>query len=229
MTRSYRIHQIRDIEVVRCRNEYANGCRPSARYASFDYCYNFFRKFAQEDCTSPSDQQFRESALLHLGFYLASWGMLRNSFLAERSVVGLLPILDAISATPRNVWNFDIPDYAKNDAVEEILAAKERITSSFATERKSETLVTKIMLGVFGCTPALDRFFRLSTGLHALNRRTMNEVHQFYVEHSEAIEDWRQFTLNIDSGENTTHRYTAAKVVDMVFFQRGIEMASGNY
>jgi hypothetical protein len=63
------------------------GRYPCERYASFDYCYNYFQSF--HDHTSfrdiCSESNIVESCL-QLGFYLASWGMLRgSSFLLQKS------------------------------------------------------------------------------------------------------------------------------------------------
>ena len=54
----------------------------STRYSSWDLCYNHFQKFFK---TEPTPQDIRMAAL-HLGFYLASWGMLRNSELLNYGI-----------------------------------------------------------------------------------------------------------------------------------------------
>ena len=53
--------------------QYQHHCRPENRYASFDYCYRYFR-------CSTSDQLLAdmEKSCLTVGFYLASWGMFRG-------------------------------------------------------------------------------------------------------------------------------------------------------
>jgi hypothetical protein len=53
---------------------------PDARYASFDYCFNYFRSFREQDRTADiAAPQNLQMSCLQLGFYLASWGMLRGS------------------------------------------------------------------------------------------------------------------------------------------------------
>ncbi|MFC4637722.1 hypothetical protein [Deinococcus hohokamensis] len=71
---------------------------PDARYASFDYCYNYFQDFHERgrhaDLTSDAHRQL---SALQLGFYLASWGMYRGSTqLLQRSARHLLPVIDVI-------------------------------------------------------------------------------------------------------------------------------------
>ena len=50
------------------------------RYASFDYCYNYFHPSNSNDFTEDI-----EKSCLAIGFYLASWGMFRgSSFLLDQ-------------------------------------------------------------------------------------------------------------------------------------------------
>jgi len=61
---------------------------PRSRYASFDYCFNYFQKYREQDRLGDLlDGEALQLSCLHLGFYLASWGMLRCSTeLLQRSV-----------------------------------------------------------------------------------------------------------------------------------------------
>lgn len=44
------------------------------RYRSWEHCYRFFRRAGAAEISNQ-----RDHAALHLGFYLASWGMYRGS------------------------------------------------------------------------------------------------------------------------------------------------------
>lgn len=59
---------------------YLGKREPRARYTSFDYCFNYFQSHREQ---GKLPDLLRGEALqlscLHLGFYLASWGMLRGS------------------------------------------------------------------------------------------------------------------------------------------------------
>ena len=58
----------------------SGGRKPDARYASFDYCFNYFQAFREAgNVGAIAEPENRELSCLHLGFYLASWGMLRGS------------------------------------------------------------------------------------------------------------------------------------------------------
>lgn len=58
------------------------------RYDSFDYCYNYFYSFYQENrIPELANDDNLQMSCFQLGFYLASWGMMRSSlFLFEKSV-----------------------------------------------------------------------------------------------------------------------------------------------
>jgi len=61
-------------------NDKNNGRKPNERLTSFDYCYNHFYSFYKKDKISElaSKENFQTSCL-QLGFYLASFGMMRGS------------------------------------------------------------------------------------------------------------------------------------------------------
>ena len=61
---------------------------PEARYASFDYCFNYFQEARDSGNTAQlADDEHRMLSCFQLGFFLASWGMMRGSGdLYQRSV-----------------------------------------------------------------------------------------------------------------------------------------------
>jgi hypothetical protein len=72
-----------------------NGHKPDARYTSFDYCFNYFQSFRESgtlaSLATPENVQI---SCLHLGFYLASWGMLRGSAeLLQKSARHYVPVI----------------------------------------------------------------------------------------------------------------------------------------
>src|ERR1700730_13232190 len=74
--------------------KYLDGRKPNERYASFDYCFNYFQSFREAGdvpaLVSPANVQL---SCVQLGFYLASWGMLRGSAeLLQKSARSLIPV-----------------------------------------------------------------------------------------------------------------------------------------
>lgn len=85
----------------------------------------------------------------------------------------------------------------------------------------SDTLATKIMLGMFGNVPAFDSAFKLGFGVSTFGRTALGKIQRFYIENQDVIEKHRVPTLDFVSGEPTDRLYTHAKVIDMIFFIEG--------
>ncbi len=149
----------------------SKGRKPDERYASFDYCFNYFRSFYEQhrvaDICRPENVQL---SCLHLACYLASWGMLRNSFLGNKSVRFYKLLLERIVQLGERPWRVDVDSYT-DENVELLLETGKAIREALGDGNKpSPTLVTKVMLGVYGNVPAFDRYVRKSardTWVHA--------------------------------------------------------------
>jgi len=77
------------------------------------------------------------------------------------------------------------------------------------------------MLGVFGCVPALDRYFRQGFGRASFRRDHLLKISAFYEANASAIERQRVRTLDYTTAQPTSRRYTRAKLVNMIFFAAG--------
>ena len=199
----------------------SRGRQADERYASFDYCFNYFQSFREAGETqllaSPSNLQ---ASCLQLGFYLASWGMLRGSTqLLQKSARYLSPVVRLIAETEESFWRIDVDGY-DDPNVELLLGQASGIRRAIGGG--SDTLVTKILLGVFGCVPAFDTFFKRGFGVSTLCATALNRVAAFYSEHAELINASRVPTLDFVSGEPTQRLYTRAKIIDMAFFVHGM-------
>jgi hypothetical protein len=202
---------------------------PHHRFKSWEHCYRFFSKHHQH----LENEDLADQACLQLAFYLASWGMLRgSSFLLFKDYkvhqyfirevvrntaykehfqmnqgefldVGTLKDMDKLIGDIRNVYQDNI-SVLQGKAVE---------------VNVSDTLVTKIMLGVFGNVPAYDRYFKMGVALFSLNQqlnaRSLEELADFYNEHIDKFDACRKL---LDSQDI---HYTPMKLVDMYFWQIG--------
>jgi hypothetical protein len=81
------------------------------------------------------------------------------------------------------------------------------------------------MLGVFGCIPAFDRFFRLGFGRAVLDYATLTRISDFYLANENVLEGRQVCTFDFATGRDTTRRYPQAKIIDMIFFQEGYKRA----
>ena len=168
---------------------------------------------------------------LQLGFFLASWGMMRGSAdLLQRSVRELLPVVEVIAQEPKATWSFDVQSYT--DDADFLLALGNRIRKAF-TGDASDILVTKTMLGVFGCVPAFDRYFRIGFKrigfkCSTLCKNALTRINEFYKNNKAEIDAVHVSTLDFTTGNKTGRLYSRAKIVDMVCFQEGVSLKKRN-
>ena len=203
--------------------------QPEARYASFDYCFNHFQSFRERGRIT--DIAASENVLLsclHLGFYLASWGMLRaSSELPKRSLRQFEPVIELIAGTPSDIWEIDANHYS-DDVCDTLVIVANDIQKALRYPDgtwPTRTLATKIMLGIFGSVPAFDS--RVMQGLRKTGRtgrfgvRALLDIGHFYADHHEVIDRHRESTLDVATGLPTQRLYTRAKVIDQIFFIEG--------
>lgn len=203
----------------------SDGREPDARYASFDYCFNYFQSFRESgDIAALASPEHRQISCLQLGFYLASWGMLRGSGdLLQRSARHLVPVVEAIAQVEASLWEIDAHCY-RDDSIERILELGNHIRDALRVRGSSvsDILVTKVILGVFGSVPALDTNFRRGFRAMTLCRGVLRRIREFYEANDKVIDEYRVPTLAFLTGEPTERLYTRAKVIDMVFFIQGM-------
>jgi hypothetical protein len=195
------------------------------RYASFDYCFNYFQSFREQGrveciCSPECVQQ----TCLQLGFYLASWGMLRGStILLNKSARFCRRVLEVIVRCDARLWEIDLP-YTDKD-IELLLGFGEELCEALEN-KASDTLVTKIMLGVFANVPAFDDLVKTGFGIkhikNALDEVCLWRVTEFYEQNRTEIDGYRPiYTFDFCTGQDTQRRYTKAKIVDMVGWVEG--------
>ncbi|NCA84767.1 MAG: hypothetical protein EOM83_04245 [Clostridia bacterium] len=212
-----------DIETI--VNRYKSQSAPDDRYASFDYCYNYFRP--SNDIT-----QDIEKGCLVLGFYLASWGMFRgSSFLLQKSVKHFEPTIRYIATLDKSVWEIDADNYDENNVRTIIKIYKDIKTRLINKSNADLTLITKILLGVFGFVPAFDNFFCNSfraisggqCGFRKVNVKSLSFIKAFYESNKTTIDrlSVETFTTDFLTGQKTTLNYPKAKIIDMYGFTAG--------
>ena len=192
----------------------------SERYASWDHCFNYFRKaYDTQRVGSLSSGEELQNSCLQLGFYLASWGMYRGRApLLKRSAFALEPLVKEIASAPSDLWEVDVENYSE-DSLLLLLEWAERVRSSLPG-RSTDTLVTKAMLGIFGNVPAFDRYYRSGIDSFGLNKMSLKKIKTYFDQHKVAIKSLQIPTIDF-AGNPTMHRYTQAKVIDMIFFVAG--------
>ena len=193
------------------------------RDASYDFCYLYFQRNRHNKVQFGG--QNMESSCMHLWSYLASWGMLRNSPLMGLSPAALKPLIsyfDSIQGS--GVWDADVDTY--NKYKKDILDVYREITAKLDIimgKKPRITLVTKIMLGVFGCVPAIDSnfyktFHLLYGGFGVLGQKELTNIENFYQQHIKVINKISIQVMDFDGNPITYYYYKKAKLIDMFGF-----------
>lgn len=193
------------------------------RYRSWEHCYRFFQRL-----TPARLKKEREEAALQLGFYLASWGMYRGrSFLLQRAYSVHRGVIDCL-ADPRwsRLWTAEFgADEDDDSKVADVVALRDCLGATYAKfGEPTDTLVTKIMLGTLACSPACDRYFVsgfTSEGnrYSCFNKQFVTRVLQFARTN---LPQLRRAQLSTEGSVGA--RYPLMKLVDMYFFQTGLEL-----
>jgi len=199
------------------------GRKPDERYASFDYCFNYFQSFREQDKIDQiSSNDYIQSSCLQLAYYLASWGMLRgSSFLLEKSLKYYVDLINNISRFDKGIWDIDVDSYADAN-ITLVLKCKTMVIESLGNKyRPSDTLASKIMLGVFANTPAFDAYFCKGFNIYKFDKEALDKISQFYKDNKMIIDGYSIYTLDFHSGQETNRKYTKAKLIDMIGFIEG--------
>ena len=199
----------------------SDGQKPDARYASFDYCFNYFQSFREAgNVGAIAEPEHVQLSCLHLGFYLASWGMFRGSAdLLQKSAKHLVPAIKLIARADATLWEIDAHCYTEPN-IRQLLDTGRVFRPAYPG--MSDILVTKVMLGVFGNVPAFDTNFKKGFQVATFGPKALRKIGAFYAQNSTVIDRFRVPTLDFVSGELTSRKYTRAKVIDMAFFIEGM-------
>lgn len=201
---------------------------PHHRYRSWEHCYVFFRSRTPDAIAAEKD-----TAALHLAFYLASWGMYRGSaFLLQRAYTVHGDVIDALlSPQFSELWATEVGSKpADKDLVNTILRLVDVVKAAYQPfGPASDILATKVILGTVACLPAVDRFFiagfRKSGRQYSspLNRRFVERIIRFCSDCAGKLQV-EQSRIEVEGGVH----YPLMKLVDMYFWQLGYDAAPAN-
>ena len=189
-------------DVKRNIMEFHKKTKRSLRYASYDFCYSYF----YENKGHLAEDMQRSCFILWS--YLASWGMLRNSKLLECSPAALEPLIHYFDKDLA-LWNIDVKDYNDEyirkklinvyNVIALILRKKVFWKKSKADSDEEDiptvTLVTKIMLGVYGNVPAFDQYFKNTfhkvfggfTSCRQIGEKEILSLYKFYTKYTNLL------------------------------------------
>lgn len=164
------------------------------RYKSWEHCYHFF----SSNYKKIHDEKTFDHGCLHLAFYLASWGMLRGgSFLLQKDYRIHEYFLNDVVKNPHYHQYYNLAchmdmnqcsvkgmDTLINDTVNAYQNNIYQINGQDKPVNVTDTLASKILLGVFGNVPAYDRYLIDALKMHGIksqfNEQSLLEIVEFY-------------------------------------------------
>ena len=212
------------------------------RFASYDFCHSYFLR-NRESLSSKM-----EESCIYLWSFLGSWGMLRGSsvLLKENSPASLRKVVECIAKTPKEVLDIDVEQYEKKECRKQIIELYDSIKLALTKgsshfdckgnqitpfENPSRTLVTKIMMGVFGIVPAFDTFFcdvfgslYPGKGFHSGNfsHDCLYAIYKFYLQNKQQLDSIKIAVIDFYGNPIEGMYYKKAKLIDMYGFTRGV-------
>ena len=193
---------------------------PHHRYLSWEYCHEAFRLNRRPQIDATIDY-----LCLHLAWYLASWGMLRNSFLMQKDYKIHADVVRLIYQPEwDDLWDLSPEKLSQEYYADRIMKLSESITEAYVVSGAgipTETLLTKILLGTVGCVPAYDRYFKKAladTGAapQVFSAKSIRTLGNLYLDHEDEFEKLRKHC-------GSRIEYPAAKILDMCFFEYGFQ------
>jgi len=194
------------------------------RYSSWDNCFKYFRNKKKSKSNNITDLD-----CLHLGFYLASWGMYRgSSFLLNKSYKIHHPIIkELLNIKYKALWNLNFEKLTKDDKDFKLIfklfqSLKNIYAKKTRKENISDTLITKVLLGTLCCTPAYDTYFK-----NGCSKKKVTP-HSNFTEESflSVIAFYKKNKKKFDSSckkifKQPRLNYPAMKIIDLYFWQLG--------
>lgn len=198
------------------------------RFKSWEHCYGFF----SQNYHNLEDEKVIDHVNLHLAFYLASWGMLRgSSFLLQKDYRVHIHFLKNVVLNPDyftfyNINNHELLD-SNFDNIENLIRDTRKAYQDNINEingkqtiiNVTDTLASKILLGVFGNVPAYDRYFKVGLTLFGLrlqfDQLGLRDLVNFYHKNFDEFE----YSKNLFSYDGVN--YTPMKLLDMFFWKVG--------
>ena len=216
--------------------EYDGLTAVSHRYRSWEYCRMAFLKYKDGLPKNGIQEAVAVDALaLHLAFYLASWGMYRgSSFLLRYDYKIHVPavrwLLDVryhelfdgylYQTNPQKYLELLFGETGIIEKLEGYFKACRRVIKGGDNEEVSATLITKILMGVYGCIPAYDRYF--IDGLGASNIQKKFSVRGVKALLAAIQEYSQEINLTVKVlNKKFANVYTPMKVVDMYYWGKG--------
>jgi hypothetical protein len=193
---------------------------PHSRWLSWNHCYHFFRR-------ADAVERKRDAAL-HLGFYLASWGMFRNSELLKKNHLFYEPLVEIFASQDIGILG-KIPttDQCVRSHIKMIRDLSKEIQRHLEGGQVSATttLISKILLGAAAAIPAIDAQARralkniglpISSTQGLPDEADLTRLFTLVRDHKDLLEEGAQLL-----SERGFVDYPPMKILDMILWVEG--------
>lgn len=205
----------------------AGGVGGHARVLSWDFCFAHFADLERV-------RRDRQASCMQLGYYLASWGMLRGSSYLFKSTNArhYLHALEVIERYTPDMGGLTPAHFGEQRSQELLVSVFQELAAALLPEGGRQiTLVTKTMMGVWGVFPSLDSYFMRTFDAIAKGQgkgkvfsrfgvNTVDLIGDFYDTHQKEIDRLATAyqTADFASGLPSGRSLPAAKVIDIYGF-----------
>ena len=202
---------------------------------SWENCYKFFYDNHEEIVENDKKPELLDIAALHLAFYLASWGMYRgDTFLRQYDHTAYKKLI--LNLLEKYYYFFKCGFVSWEDLEKaQITITKHfkelKIRGEKYKNEPTQTLITKILMGIFGCVPAYDRFVitalqKYNSEVEKENRISQTFNNKSYIK----LKDWweRQNYSEQHYLKDSKIKYPPMKLVDVYFWSIGLELDKKN-
>ena len=194
-----------------------------------------------EDCKGINCRLCDNSLALNLAFYLSSWGMYRSSFLKKYDHtihIGAVKILMESRYLPLfDPWLWYNKPRKYKELVKDVYERLFEYYAHYASNKTrqngkpynvTDTLITKILLGVYGCIPAYDKNVKKAIyNIGGINKITLipynldKVLHEVVILAHIFLPIINMMLLNSKTGWDKCGLYTPMKLLDMILFSLG--------
>jgi len=204
------------------------------RGKSWEHCYAFFRNHKKFH----NNENLLDTSALHLGFFLASWGMLRgSSFLLQKDYKFYVPIVETLTDSKYDrLWSVNFLDESGESKdrdidllfqlIDDLRENINKNNLSDGDNEKHETnlLITKIIMSTMGCVPAYDRFFKdglkqKTKKTNNFNKKSFKHLLNLVVMDNELKKEFKKSCFI----QGTNIEYPPMKLLDLYFWLLGAE------
>lgn len=214
-----------------------SGCnKPHSRFKSWEHCKNIFNQAynsLKDNLYTPETIPFEvlDNLCLNLGFYLASWGMMRGSTdllqrdykIHEKAIPVILKYSDLNDLPLEKIKEPQILDRIKS--LEKNLRTAYRTDVENPLDDMTDTLATKIIMGTLGIVPAYDAFLKTALRYYDMNnasglftKPSLENLCSFFL-----LEENNQIIIECQKKMNEVASvyYSEMKIIDMILWELG--------